>query len=69
MAPQLLWNRARHGRAVDVLLTHAPPGPARGRRLAAPRRPAFNRFHRLWRPQVHVHGHVHLSGANAPRAT
>jgi uncharacterized protein len=68
MTPQLLWNRARHGRAVDVLLTHAPPpGPHEG--VDWPHRGvhAFEVFHRLWRPQVHVHGHVHLSGANAPR--
>lgn len=28
---------------------------------------AFNRFVELWKPKLHVHGHVHLSGANAPR--
>jgi uncharacterized protein len=68
MAPQLLWNRARHGRAVDVLLTHAPPpGPHEGADWPHRGVHAFEAFHRLWRPQVHVHGHVHLSGANAPR--
>jgi hypothetical protein len=37
MTPQLLWQRARRGRAVDVLLTHAASvRPARRRRLAAP---------------------------------
>ena len=68
MAPQLLWNRARYGRAVDVLLTHAAPvGPHAGTDWPHRGVAAFNRFHALWRPQVHVHGHVHLSGANAPR--
>jgi uncharacterized protein len=68
MAPQLLWNRARRGRAVDVLLTHAPPpGPHEGEDWPHRGVHAFEAFHRLWRPQVHVHGHVHLSGANAPR--
>jgi Icc-related predicted phosphoesterase len=69
MTPKLLWHRAKHGRAVDVLLTHAPPkGPHEGEDVAHRGVPAFNRFHRWWRPAVHVHGHVHLNGANAPRA-
>ena len=68
LAPKLLWNRWRHGRAVDVLLTHAPPkGPHEGDDFPHRGVPAFNRFHRRWRPAVHVHGHVHLNGANAPR--
>ncbi len=68
MAPHLALNRLRKGRAVDVLLTHAPPrGP---HALEDPPHrgvAAFNRFHRRWRPRLHVHGHVHLTGANAPR--
>ena len=68
MAPRLLANRWRHGRAVDVLLTHAAPtGPHEGEDHPHRGIPAFNRFHRLWRPKVHIHGHVHLSGANAKR--
>lgn len=69
MTPKLLWRRWRRGRAVDVLLTHAPPnGPHEGRDRPHRGVPAFNRFHRWWRPAVHVHGHVHLNGANAPRS-
>jgi uncharacterized protein len=68
LTPRLLLNRYRYGRAVDVLLTHAPPkGPHEGSDYAHRGVPAFNRFHRRWRPRLHVHGHVHLSGANAPR--
>ncbi|NLG09399.1 MAG: phosphohydrolase [Deinococcales bacterium] len=66
--PRLLWNRWRRGRAVDVLLTHAPPvGPNAGDDRVHGGVEAFNEFHRLWRPRLHVHGHVHLSGANARR--
>lgn len=69
LTPQLLWHRARSGRAVDVLLTHAAPlGPHAGEDVPHRGIPAFNRFHALWRPAVHVHGHVHLVGANAPRS-
>jgi len=68
MAPQLALNRLRRGRAVDVLLTHAPPqGPHAGEDFAHRGVASFNRFQRRWRPRVHVHGHVHLSGANAAR--
>lgn len=66
--PRLRWNRWRHGRAVDVLLTHAPPrGPNEGADRVHQGVDAFNEFHRLWRPRLHVHGHVHLVGANARR--
>lgn len=68
LAPRLLLNRLTRGRAVDVLLTHAPPqGPHAGADLPHRGVAAFNRFHRVWRPRLHVHGHVHLSGANARR--
>lgn len=68
LAPRLAWNRRRRGRALDVLLSHAPPlGPHAGDDLPHRGIPAFNRMHRWWRPRLHVHGHVHLSGSNAPR--
>lgn len=68
LTPWLLYNRWRYGRAVDILLTHAPPtGPHAGTDLPHRGIPAFERFNRRWRPRLHVHGHVHLIGANAPR--
>lgn len=68
LAPKLLVNRWRYGRAVDILLTHAPPkGPHEGDDYPHRGLPAFNRFARHWKPRLHVHGHVHLQGANAPR--
>ncbi len=68
LAPRLALNRLVRGRAVDILLTHAPPcGPHEGADFPHRGVAAFNRFHRVWTPKVHVHGHVHLSGANAPR--
>ncbi|MBX3139503.1 MAG: hypothetical protein KF875_01980 [Trueperaceae bacterium] len=69
MLPRLLWSAWRNGRAVDVLLTHAAPvGPNAGEDHVHAGVAAFNLFHRLFKPKVHVHGHVHLSGANAPRS-
>ncbi len=61
-------NLLRYGRGADILLTHAAPaGPHAGSDWPHRGIPAFNLFHRLYRPLVHVHGHVHLIGANAPR--
>lgn len=69
LAPRLWLSQKRRGRAVDVLLTHAPPlGPNAGDDFPHRGVPAFTAFHRRWRPLVHVHGHVHLSGSNAARA-
>lgn len=68
MAPRLAWSKVLAGRRLDVLLTHAAPkGPHEGADRPHRGIPAFNRMHRLWRPRLHVHGHVHLSGANAKR--
>jgi Icc-related predicted phosphoesterase len=68
MTPRLAWNRLKHGRAVDILLTHAAPvGPHAGQDHPHRGIPAFNRFAERWQPRLHVHGHVHLVGANAPR--
>ena len=68
MAPRLWLERRRSGHAVDVLLTHAAPkGPNEGDDFVHRGVPAFNRIHRWWRPRLHIHGHVHLDGANAPR--
>ncbi|MDZ7704306.1 MAG: hypothetical protein U5L04_07490 [Trueperaceae bacterium] len=68
LTPRLWYNRWRYGRAVDILLTHAPPkGPHEGRDFPHRGFPAFNRFLKWWRPKLHIHGHVHLSGVNAPR--
>lgn len=68
LAPRLAWNRLVKGRGLDILLTHAAPsGPAEGEDFPHRGVPAFNRLQRQWRPRLHVHGHVHLSGANARR--
>ena len=68
LTPKLMWNRRKKGRAVDILLTHAAPtGPHEGEDYPHRGVPAFNHFVERWQPRLHVHGHVHLNGANAPR--
>lgn len=61
MMPKLLWNKLRHGRAMDILVTHSPPRDVGDRQDAAHR--GFKVMRKLieWaEPKYHLHGHVHL---------
>lgn len=61
MMPRLIWNKLRHGRAMDILVTHAPSRDVGDREDAAHR--GFKVMRKLikWaRPKYHLHGHVHL---------
>lgn len=65
MAPRLLWNKFRHGRALDILVTHAPPRDVGDREDPAHR--GFKVIRKLikWaNPHYHLHGHVHLYDRN-----
>jgi len=68
MLPRLMWNLLRHGRMLDVLISHAPP-----RHLGDRPDWAHNGFGAfrflLWlaRPAFHVHGHIHLDDRNEER--
>ncbi len=61
MLPQLLMNRLRHGRFLDILITHAPPRhihdqedrPHQGFEV-------FRWFLKTFRPRYHLHGHIHI---------
>lgn len=70
LVPRLVFNRLRHGRYLDILLTHAPPrgihdGPDRCHWGFK----AFLWFMRVFRPRYLVHGHTHLYSPEAIRAT
>jgi Icc-related predicted phosphoesterase len=61
LAPSLLWNRAMHGRALDILLTHSPPAGIHD----GPDRPhqgfqAFLWLMRTFKPRYLLHGHKHV---------
>ena len=61
LLPRLLWNRLIHGRAADLILTHAPPRAIHDRDDPCHR--GFKSFAwliRIAKPRWLVHGHVHL---------
>jgi Icc-related predicted phosphoesterase len=61
MMPRLVLNRFNHGRAIDILVTHAPPFGIHDR----PDRThqgfrAFLRLMEWFQPQYLLHGHIHV---------
>ena len=67
MEPRLLLNKARHGRACDILLTHAPPRGINDQEDASHRGfPSFLSFLDRYQPRYLLHGHIHLYNRNAP---
>jgi len=61
MIPRLLWNKLRHGRYLDVLVTHSPPFgihdqkdlPHRGLK-------AIRWLVKTFQPDLHLHGHTRV---------
>jgi Icc-related predicted phosphoesterase len=61
LTPRLCWNRVRHGRFLDILVTHAPPrGIHDAEDPAHVGFEAFNRFIARFRPRYLLHGHSHV---------
>ena len=70
MVPRLLWNKMRHGRYLDILLTHASPRGIHDKE--DPCHIGFKAF--LWfmdkfKPRYLLHGHIHLYSLNDKRVT
>ncbi|MDR2433814.1 MAG: metallophosphoesterase [Treponema sp.] len=70
LIPRLLWNRAVHGRYVDILLTHAPPEGIHDKEDKCHQGfKAFLWFMRAFKPRYLVHGHIHLYDLSDIRTT
>jgi uncharacterized protein len=70
LVPALVLNRLRHGRYLDILITHAPPAGIHDK----PDRchqgfPAFLTLMDWFRPRYLIHGHIHLYGPEEETAT
>ena len=63
MTPSLWWNRLRHGRFLDILITHAPPyGIHDGTDLCHTGFKTFLLMMSIYRLRYLIHGHVHVYG-------
>ena len=61
MLPRLLLNKLRHGRYLDILVTHAPPRHVHDAEDRCHRGfEALLPFLRRFRPRYHLHGHIHV---------
>jgi uncharacterized protein len=61
LVPRLLLNKLRHGRYLDILITHAPPQGIHDRPDQCHRGfAALRNFLTRYRPRYHLHGHIHL---------
>jgi Icc-related predicted phosphoesterase len=70
LIPHLLLNFMRYGRAVDVLLTHAPPyGIHDHADLCHVGFRAFRWFMKIFKPKYLIHGHIHLYDMSEVRKT
>lgn len=63
--PALAWNRIRHGRALDILITHSPPSGIHDEPTQSHQGlKAINWLIRTAKPRYHFHGHVHFQRGN-----
>lgn len=70
LLPGLLHNRVRHGRFLDILVTHSPPFGIHDRPDPAHIGfKAFLPFLRIFKPRYMLHGHIHIYRQDTPRIT
>lgn len=65
LMPGLLLNHLKHGRALDILITHSPPFGIHDEETQAHRGlKAINWLLRVAKPRYHLHGHTHFQRRN-----
>lgn len=70
LVPQLLVNKIRYGRYLDVLVTHAPPAGIHDEDDPAHKGiDAFRWLIEKFSPRLHLHGHIHLYNPLKARET
>jgi Icc-related predicted phosphoesterase len=71
LLPDILWNRMRRGRGLDILISHSPPAGIHDDDTEAHRGlHALNWLVRAARPRYLLHGHTHFYRQNlAPSVT
>lgn len=70
LIPRLYWNRIRHGRYLDILVTHSPPFEIHDRPdIAHTGFKIFRNFINWFKPKYMMHGHIHVYRQEIPRVT
>lgn len=70
LVPRLLWNRQRHGRYLDILVTHSPPFGIHDRTdIAHTGFRILRTFMKVFKPRYLLHGHIHVYRPNTQRIT
>lgn len=70
MIPQLIWNRRRFGRFLDILITHSPPFRIHDAKdLPHTGFSIFRNFMQWFKPKYLLHGHMHVYRSDVPRVT
>lgn len=65
MSPRLFWNKFTRGRALDVVVSHAPPRHINDREDVPHQGfPVMRKFLLVFKPAVHLHGHIHIYDRN-----
>lgn len=68
LVPGLMANKVKHGRFLDVFVTHAPPAGIHDRADWAHQGiKAFRWLIKVFQPAYHYHGHIHLYRPGAVR--
>jgi Icc-related predicted phosphoesterase len=65
LLPGFAWNRIRHGRALDILISHSPAFGLHDEETSTHQGlKAINWLIRVAKPRFHFHGHVHFQRGN-----
>lgn len=70
LIPGLVLNKIRFGRYLDIFVTHAAPWKIHDQTdLPHVGIKAFRWLHRVFKPSIHLHGHIHIYRQDTVRET
>ncbi len=70
LVPSLVWHRVKHGRFLDVFVSHAPPWGIHDKAdLPHQGIKAFRWLLESFKPRYHFHGHTHIYRQDERRVT
>jgi Icc-related predicted phosphoesterase len=70
LVPELLLNKIRFGRYLDIFITHAPPWDIHDEKDRTHQGiKAFRWLLSIFRPHYHFHGHIHVYGGDTRTET